>query len=123
MKIGALGRHRVTFRKRTLTSDSSIGDPKENWNDDSNDFTLSAEKVSSTSREFLEAQRRNAEMTILFKFRYDRRFAAKDFSADYRILCPSDVMASPPEFDAFNIYPPRADNKRREHLIEGREVI
>lgn len=112
MKAGSL-RHLLIIQERTETR--SFGDVTEEWNDL---IELPCELVSSTSREYFEAQKRNGEMTALFRIRYYEGIDA----GQHRALFTMDPDASPVEYQVFDLFPPRHDNRRRETLIEAREV-
>lgn len=65
MEAGKLN-NRITIQTYTDTKDSK-GQKIKVWSDA---FTIWAEVVSSTSREFYNAQKNNSETEIVFKVRY-----------------------------------------------------
>lgn len=117
------GRHHLIFQKKTQATDESTGAIAETYADRDDpgpdDFTLRATPVSSTSREYFEAQRRNPELTHVFKIRFRR--GGID-SRQYQVLYSAEPGASPPNYDVFMMFPPRPDEKNRYMLIELRQL-
>lgn len=109
------GRHRLVFQLKTEAKDESVGSSDAPTY--ATAFTVSAIPMSSTSREYFEAQRRNPDMTHLFKIRFHHGGIDP---ASYRVLYSEDAAASPPNYDVFDLYPPRPDEKRRYMFIELR---
>lgn len=108
--------HQVTFQLKTQAFDSMNAPIDGTWADA---FTVPAEKVSSTSREYYDALKVNSEMTALFRIRYQ---AGIDADLHQLIFC-LDPDASPRNDQTFDIFPPiDPTGKRRELLISARET-
>ena len=115
MKAGKL-RHTITFQVKTQALDSMNAPIDGDW---ANSFTVPAEKVSESSREYGDMLKLNSEMTALFRTRY-----MDGIDADlHQILFTLNPDASPPNVQTFDIDPPVDPTGRRiELLISGREV-
>ncbi len=82
-------------------------------------FTVPGELVSSTSREYADVLKTNAEMTALFRIRYQ---AGIDPDR-HRILFCLDPDASPPNVQTFDISAPiDPEGHRRELLIPAKGI-
>jgi head-tail adaptor len=115
MKAGRLA-HLLTFRLKTQALDDINAPIDGNWADA---FTVPCEKVSESSHEFENALKRNAEITALFRIRYQ---AGIDSNLHEAVFC-LDPDASPANYQTFDIDPPVDPTGRRiELLISGREV-
>lgn len=115
MRAGRLN-HEITFQFKTQAFDSLNAPIDGTWADA---FTVPAEKVSSTSREYFDVLKVNAEMTTLFRIRYK---AGIDPDL-HRIRFSLNPDASPSDEQIYDIFPPiDPDGHRRELLIAGREI-
>ena len=80
MPLGSM-RERITIQKKTVTTDE-IGQKIEVWKDF---LTCRAYANGLSGTEYYEAMRINAENTVVFTIRYDKRLANID-PINYRIL-------------------------------------
>lgn len=115
MKPGKL-RHILTFQRKTQAFDEFNAPIDGNWADD---FEVPCELAESSSKEFQDALKKNAEMTSLFRIRYQAGIDADV----HRVQFTLDPDASPPNVQTFDIDPPVDPTGRRiELLISGVEV-
>lgn len=113
MKPGLM-RHDLTFQLKTETQ-NTFGDTVETWADS---FTVPAEVLSSFTLEVMQARKRNALVTLVFRIRY-RTGIDPDIHRVKFTLEPND---SPVVYQYFNIFPPRHDGRRRFTLIDGQAI-
>jgi SPP1 family predicted phage head-tail adaptor len=78
----------ITFRRNTPTKDST-GQMIDSWADA---FSVYAEKITEGGREFYAAQKRNAEVTAVYRIRFrrgiDTKMRVRHGCDEYEILPP-----------------------------------
>ena len=106
MKAGELNTT-ITFQQATNTYDT-VNEPILSWADA---FTVYATKITTGSKEFYAAQKKNTETTAVFRIRF--RLGIRP---DMRIKCGNEhfeILGKPND----------VNNKHKELLISAKEVV
>lgn len=86
-------------------------------------FTVPAEKVSESTREYADALKRNVDLVALFRVRYDSRIDVAYAETKFQVLFSLNPDASPPNVRTYDIASPYdPTGNRRELLIPAKEI-